>query len=109
MNLVDGAARPRPPGSPEGGPLGAAWLVGPAIAYALYLFVTGSLPDVAPPMGANDKLVHFVAFALMVPLSVRALRARLLDSTLVVRIWTAVAVSSALGALLELWQSLLPF
>lgn len=109
MNVVERA----PPSSPDTqstpGRVRALWLVGPAALYTLYLFVTGSLPHVAPPMGAQDKVVHFVAFGLLVPLCVRALRAWLAESSMPRKIWTSVGVSSALGALLEIWQSLLPF
>jgi len=87
----------------------ALWYVAPAVVYVAYIFVMGSLRGVETPMHVSDKTAHFVAFGLMVPLLERALhyfrplvpRARLLVS--------AAALSSGAGALLEFWQSFLPY
>lgn len=98
----------RLPGPPRA-PATVARLVGPALAYVVYIFVMGSLPGVGPSANANDKIAHFIAFGLMVPLLLRASRLVLGDERTVARLALSAAVSSAFGGLLELWQSLLPF
>lgn len=82
----------------------------PAWLYTALVLLFGSIPQ-GPP-GAqrlNDKALHFIGFALAAWLWCRAFRhlapaapAR----TAALRGWLA---SAGLGALLELWQALLPF
>lgn len=83
----------------------------PAVAYTAALFVAGSWsqgPEIEPVFAWQDKLLHLLAFAGLEVLTWRALshlwpakgRSWLLGVSL--------AVSCAVGGLLELWQSLLP-
>lgn len=83
--------------------------LGPLTAYAVYVFVGGSQKGSAPPGGVSDKVAHFIAFGLMVPLAVLAVRYLLPRLSSVARMAVAIGVCSALGALLELWQLLLPW
>jgi VanZ family protein len=83
--------------------------VGPLVAYAVYIFVAGSVKGGAPPGDVSDKTAHFIAFGLMVLpalLALRYLAPRLVFSS---RLAFAVVVASALGALLEVWQLLFPW
>ncbi|HEX4336064.1 MAG TPA: VanZ family protein [Polyangiaceae bacterium] len=83
--------------------------VGPLVAYALYIFVAGSLKDSSPPDGMSDKTAHAIAFGFMVLpalLALHYLAPRLGSPS---RIAAAVGTASALGALLEFWQLLLPW
>lgn len=89
-------------------PRAATWLVGPAVAYTVYIFIAGSLPQVGPPMDVSDKTAHFAAFGLMVPLLLRATRYFRPEAAFRSRTGVSVAGSSVLGGLLELWQSFLP-
>lgn len=84
-------------------------LLGPALAYVAYIFVMGSLKDVGPPMEASDKTAHFVAFGIMVPFVLRAVPLFRRDLAMARRVLVSAAVSSALGALLEIWQMMLPY
>jgi VanZ like family len=84
----------------------------PAIAYVLAIFVAGSVPlRELPRLGfvPTDKLLHLVSFGLMQALIWNALRALRGDLAFGRQNLGAVAVTSGLGALLELWQSFIPF
>ena len=83
--------------------------VGPLVAYATYIWIAGSLRDVGPPSGMTDKAAHCIAFGLMVPLALLAVRYLTPRRTFAVQVALAVAVASGLGALLEVWQLLLPW
>lgn len=87
----------------------AASLLGPACAYVVYIFVMGSLPEVGPPMGSGDKVAHFVAFGIMVFFVARAVPYFRPDLTNGRRVVVAAMWTSGLGALLEVWQSLIPY
>src|SRR5205814_547073 len=56
----------------------------------------------------TDKQIHAVAFGVMVPLLVLAIEYVRPGLRLLVQLCAAASLSSALGALLELWQALLP-
>jgi VanZ family protein len=83
--------------------------VGPLVAYAVYIFFAGSIKDSAPPGGMSDKTAHAIAFGLMVPLAVHAAAYVAPRLGFAARVFAAVAVASALGGLLEIWQLLLPW
>lgn len=84
-------------------------LLGPALVYVAYVFVMGSMRDVGPPMETSDKTAHFVAFGIMVPLVLRAVPFFRGDLAFGRRVLVSFGVSSALGALLEIWQMTLPY
>jgi VanZ family protein len=83
--------------------------VGPLVAYALYIFVAGSVKGSEPPGGVSDKTAHFIAFGLMVLPALFALRYLAPRISFAIRLAFAVALASGLGALLELWQLLFPW
>ncbi len=83
--------------------------VGPLVAYALYIFVAGSVKGGAPPGDVSDKTAHFIAFGLMVLPSLLALRHLAPRLHFTSRLALAVVVASGLGALLEVWQLLFPW
>lgn len=87
----------------------AVSLLGPALVYVAYIFVMGSMKDVGPPMEASDKTAHFLAFGIMVPFVLRAVPFFRTDLAVGRRVLVSAAVSSALGALLEVWQMTLPY
>jgi VanZ family protein len=81
------------------------------VVYVLLIFVGGSIsPPELPPGGPvwSDKIMHFVAFGGMQILIFRAVRyLRPLLGPMAQNALSAL-LSSAMGALLELWQALLP-
>ena len=83
--------------------------VGPLVAYATYILVAGSVRDGGPPSGMTDKAAHCIAFGLMVPLALWAVRYLSPRRAFSTQVAAAVAVASGLGALLEVWQLLLPW
>jgi VanZ family protein len=83
--------------------------VGPLVAYAVYIFIAGSLKDSKPPVEMSDKTAHAIAFGLMVPGALLALGYVAPRLTFAARIALSVVIASALGALLEVWQLLLPW
>lgn len=83
--------------------------VGPLIAYGTYIMVAGSVRDGAPPSGMTDKVAHFIAFGLMVPVALLAVSYLSPRRPFAAQVVLAVAVASGLGALLEIWQLLLPW
>lgn len=83
--------------------------LGPLTAYATYVFIAGSVKSSAPPGGLSDKAAHFIGFGLMVPLAALAVSYLAPRLSSLARIGVAVVVVSALGALLEFWQMLLPW
>jgi VanZ family protein len=83
--------------------------VAPAAVYVLYIFVMGSIRNGNPPMGVSDKTAHFAAFGLMVPLFARALGYLHPDGGRTRAVLVATALSSFAGALLEVWQSFIPY
>jgi hypothetical protein len=82
--------------------------VGPAVVYAACIFYGGSVPMPAgPPAGMSDKALHAIAFGVFVPVllvAVRYVAARPLPLALS----ASVALSSATGMLLEIWQLFCP-
>jgi len=86
--------------------------VAPAIVYTVLVFVGGSLEAApAPPdvgIVPGDKLMHFVAFAGLALLILRAVRWELPLSRFSSQLVLATLMASALGGLLELWQAALP-
>lgn len=82
--------------------------VGPALAYVAIIFVGGSLSGGETYVTMTDKQLHAVAFGVMVPLLARAVRYVRPALALPTRLGVSVAASSAIGALLELWQAILP-
>ena len=83
----------------------------PAVVYTLAIFGAGSWPhgpETVPPFALHDKVLHMVAFGGLEALVWRALvhLAPAKD-----RAWlfgVSLTLTSLLGGLLELWQSLLP-
>lgn len=84
--------------------------VWPVWVYALLIFLVGSLPSSSTgSVRLNDKLMHFLGFALLGALSVRALR----------HLWPGwstaqlglggLSGSVSLGGALELWQGMLMY
>jgi VanZ family protein len=92
---------------------GFARNVVPALLWTLALFFGGGGPP--PPEGPgdligipSDKLLHAVAFLILALLTARAVRYELPASARVGRIGLAVALSVAIGVLLEVYQLALP-
>lgn len=84
----------------------------PALVYVLGIFWLGvSHLTIEIPHGflPQDKLGHFIAFGLLVVLLLRALRFGFPATNLRQLLILSVVGSSALGALLECWQSLFPY
>ncbi len=83
-----------------------------ALAYLALIFVLGSIPMPAPPgPEVSDKTMHFIAFALLALLLVAAYVSVQGPpwNALLKQLGSCALLSSAAGAALELWQSLLPF
>jgi hypothetical protein len=100
----------RPVMDPADGPRPTALsLLAPAIVYTAFIFVMGSVPGGPPGPGVSDKVQHLVAFGLMVLPIRRALRFFVPGWSAPRRVWTSAVGASAVGALLELWQSLLSY
>jgi VanZ family protein len=103
-------APPRAPAPGKRGPRPSLlWYVTPAAVYLPYIFFEGTKNDPETPLGVSDKTAHFVAFGLMVPLFTRALRYFWPATPRWRLILAAAGLASLAGALLELWQSFLPF
>jgi VanZ family protein len=86
--------------------------IAPAVLYVLAIFYAGSVPD--PPhlhlnFSAQDKLLHLGAFFGMQLTIFRAVRWRPGELSLKAQLLLALLVTSALGALLEIWQAALPY
>jgi VanZ family protein len=81
----------------------------PAALYIAYIFVMGTAKNAETPMDVSDKTAHFIAFGLMVPLLMRALRYFIPTAPRARLLLVAVGMSSLAGALLEFWQSFLPY
>jgi VanZ family protein len=84
----------------------------PALLYIVFLFWIGSIHTsltIPQDFFARDKVDHFAAFGLLVLLALRALRFEMDTATWGRLVVAAVGISSLLGALLELWQWLLPY
>ncbi len=84
----------------------------PTLLYIVFIFWIGSIhTNLTIPQDflARDKVNHFAAFGLLALLALRALRFELGTASWGRLIVAAVGISSLLGALLELWQSLLPY
>jgi VanZ family protein len=90
------------------GLLGGVTHVGPAVAYVAIIFVGGSLSGGETYVTMTDKQLHAVAFGVMVPLLARATHYVRPALTLPIRLGVSAAASSGIGALLELWQAILP-
>lgn len=82
--------------------------VGPAAAYVVIIFIGGSLSGGDAYGTMTDKQLHAVAFGVMVPLLARAVHYLRPALILPARLGVSAASSSAIGALLELWQAILP-
>jgi VanZ family protein len=90
-----------------------AWTqVVPAYAYAILIFVLGSLKISAPvprDLDFGDKYQHCIAFALLEFLVYRALRFSKPVFTRPRAHLLAVVITSLIGAGLEVWQSFIPY
>jgi len=90
---------------------GFALHVGPALAYLVAIFVGGSLPQ-GPDLGLDfafkDKVLHLVAFAGFEVLAWRALRYLRPEWGVGWLLVGSCALAIAAGALLEIWQAVLP-
>jgi VanZ family protein len=82
--------------------------IGPAIAYVAFIFVGGSVSGGETYVTMTDKQLHAVAFGVMVPLLARATRFVRPQLALTSQLAVSAAASSLIGALLELWQAVLP-
>jgi VanZ family protein len=96
--------------SPLAQALSAVSLLGPAVVYTIGLFYIGSL-RIPPPPGPtySDKVWHALVFGFFVPVVARALSFLVPRARFSLRTWLAVGLSSATGALLEMWQYFLPY
>ena len=84
----------------------------PALLYMGAIFYGGSIPLRTPPIDVGlpvDKVLHLLAFGGLQLLLVRALRQGPWRLSWSNRNWIAVAGASALGLLLEVYQSTLPY
>lgn len=85
--------------------------VAPAVLYVVAIFVVGTMrvgPRLPLEFELQDKLGHLVAFAGMQVVLLRALSFVAPGHRLMPQALGAAAAASALGGMLELWQSLLP-
>ncbi len=84
----------------------------PCLAYIALLFIGGSVRvPASPPIEfalGPDKIVHALAFALLVPFAVRAIRWLWPQWRPTYWIHAAGVFSIAMGGLLELYQAALP-
>lgn len=81
----------------------------PLVVYTVFIFVMGSLPTKGGKGGISDKVLHAVAFGVLVPLSFTAIGYFAAQRAWLRRLAFAVLYSAALGGLLELWQGLLAY
>jgi len=84
----------------------------PALLYVAAIFWLGSIhTSLSIPQDwlPRDKVTHFAAFGLLTWLVLRALRFELVASNYGRLIVASIGLSSLIGALLEAWQSLLPY
>lgn len=91
---------------------GFLWHVAPALLCVAVIFWLGSIRtaiEIPQELFAKDKVNHFVAFGVLALLSLRAFRFEFTRLSGWRLIAVSVASSSLVGALLELWQSLLPY
>ena len=87
-----------------------AFQVWPAAVCTLLILVLGSIPQGPPgPQQLNDKTLHFIGFGVAAALWCRACRHLWPDAPTRVAALRGFAMSTALGALLELWQAFLPY
>jgi VanZ family protein len=82
--------------------------VGPAVVYVAVIFVEGSLSGGETYVTMTDKQLHAAAFGVMVPFLVRAIRYVRAAFGLTLQLAISAAASSGIGALLEIWQAILP-
>jgi VanZ family protein len=101
------------PDTPANGPTGFARNVLPALLWTLALFFGGGGPP--PPEGPgevlgipSDKLLHAIAFLVLTLLAARAVRYARPQRQGLAHVGLAVAVSAAIGVLLEVYQLALP-
>lgn len=85
--------------------------VAPALLYVCAIFYGGSMP--APPMpgpsfSSKDKLLHAVAFGIMMVAVLRAVRYFAPRTSDKRSLWISFALVCAVGAALELWQMHIP-
>jgi VanZ family protein len=84
--------------------------VWPALLCTLLILVLGSIPQGPPgPAQLNDKLMHFIGFAIAAGLWGRAWRHLVPEAPARGAALRGFVASTALGALLELWQAFLPY
>lgn len=94
--------------TPRDGFVSGVLHVGPAVAYVALIFVGGSLSGGETYVTMTDKQLHAVSFGVMVALLARAVRYFRPTLSLPVQLAVGAALSSLLGALLEVWQAILP-
>lgn len=85
--------------------------VAPAVVYVACVFVVGSLPqgpETQPPFPYFDKVGHLLAFGVMQWVVLRPVRFLWYERPLAWQLTWTFAVVCLVGALLELWQGLLP-
>jgi VanZ family protein len=83
-----------------------SWVWGPAVAQMAAIFYASSIPDLsALPGGISDKVGHFVGYALLGALLLRALSGARVAGAKASTAWVAVAVSVVYGVSDEGHQS----
>jgi VanZ family protein len=85
--------------------------VAPALLYVGAIFYGGSVPPPqmpGPSFSSQDKLMHALAFGIMLIAMVRAVRYFAPDATLKRVLWISFALVCAAGGALELWQMHIP-
>jgi VanZ family protein len=81
----------------------------PALGVTIWILIAGTSRNAPPGPQVSDKVLHFAAFATCSVLYVPVVSLwRRLDGARWRFFWAG-ALSLSLGAVLELWQSLLPF
>jgi VanZ family protein len=90
------------------GLMSGLWL--PVVAYMAAIFVLSSLPTIPPPLGLRgiDKPEHYIAYAGLAAIVMRAVRGTRPGWRLGVVAVVAIAISAAYGATDELHQFFVP-
>lgn len=85
--------------------------VAPALLYVVAIFYGGSVPAPAvpgPAFSSKDKLLHAIAFGIMLITILRAVRYFAPEATQKGALWISFALVCAAGGALELWQMHIP-
>jgi VanZ family protein len=89
--------------------IGWLWRWGPALAAMAAIFLASSIPDVGPlPADMSDKTAHFIAYAILGVLVIRAVSGARWSGCTAAAGWTAWAVTAAYGGSDEWHQFFVP-